>query len=528
MTSDDRTQPGQGLPLDEGSDEGVGAGLGVVDYALGEGSAVDRDRFRSAFEEDLSLALELASVRDLFESCRELSVEPSGKLEGRVRAAVARRARLRRVGPQVSVPFSGRGWVRDAIRVAAVAVVALSAAFLGRAFGGAGSGGGGFGRTAEQVAAWDDSRLLLQDGAAIGSSRRGSEAGADRFASLLATDWLPVTDPVFVARASRYADRPIPDEFRGLLSAENRLSRLRAEAGLRFSPEARAELRRRTGLADFDTRISAVAREIARDVTGVVAAVRAGGDPLDLAFALRALVASGSAVGRGPHAAEVLLARDGLVDYLDGRTGGSNRLPGRQVTSLCALAELAVLGDEVSGGRIAGAADDVAAAVLGGRLAEGDTARPELLRFGTPLHALADAGRLLWIAPAFGSHPGLALRARMMVAAHVEERLVEGEGAEQPARLAALLYGFGDLVDREGIERSLSLWRPRLLRDDLVAVHHLAWSRYPVRAGWADFQRELRWLSGLPSPDSLRSRAALLLGLCTNVAAPGVGALLGT
>ncbi|MGA0059854.1 MAG: hypothetical protein ACO3RU_09735 [Planctomycetota bacterium] len=118
------------------------------------------------------------------------------------------------------------------------------------------------------------------------------------------------------------------------------------------------------------------------------------------------------------------------------------------------------------------------------------------------------------------------LQTRMMVAAHVEERLVRGAGAEQPARLAALLYGFGDLVDRDAVERALALWRPRLLRDDLVAVHHLAWSRYPVRAGWADFQRELRWLSGLPSPESLRGRAALLLGLCTNVSAPGVGGLL--
>lgn len=528
MTSDDRRDDDRrdddrrelGLPLDRGA----ALGLDVIDYALGEGSSSDREEFRAAFEEDLGLALELASVRDLFESCRELTVEPSGELEGRVRAAVARRVRLRRVGSLSRVPASGGSWVRDVLRVAAVAVVALSAAFVGRAFGGSGAG-----TEAEQVAALDDPRMPRRDGAATGAGSRGAGAGAaDAFAPLLAADRLPVNDPIFVSRASRFADRPIPDEFRGLLSAENRLAQLRAEAELRFSPEARAELRRRTGLADFDARIRAVAREIAREVTGVAAAVRAGGDPLDLAFALRALVASGSTVGRGPHADEVLAARDGLVDYLDGRAGESGRLPGRQVSALCALAELAVLGDDVSGRCVAEAADEVAVAVLGGGVSADEVARPELLRFGTPLHALADAGRLLWIAPAFGSHPGLALRARMMVAAHVEERLVEGEGAEQPARLAALLYGFGDLVDREGVERALSLWRPRLLRDDLVAVHHLAWSRYPVRAGWADFQRELRWLSGLPSPDSLRSRAALLLGLCTNVAAPGVGALLGT
>ena len=502
----------------DGIAAGDAGGLDVIEYALGGGDAAERDRFRSAFEEDLGLALELAELRDLFESFRGLGaergleVEPSGRVEAVVRAAVAQRVRLRRVGNRSGSTQLWRSWGGDVLRVAAVALVALSVAFAGRSLFPAEQG------APDADAAIDRLAALEVRGASTAVARDGGE---DAFASLLDTEWYPVSDSAFVARASRFASRPIPDEFRGLLSAENRLASLRAEAELRFSPDARAELRRRTGLADFDSRIGAVACEVAREVGGLAQVVRAGGDPLDLAFALRALVAAGSDSVRGPHAEEVGLARDGLLGFLDGGAEvGRQSLPGRRVSALCALAELAVLGDEAAIHCVAASSDEVASGVLGGS-GVGDQARPELLRFGTPIHALADAGRLLWIAPAFGSHPGLALRARMMVAAHVEERLDQGAGAEQP-----LLYGFGDLVDRDGVERALALWRPRLLRDDLVAVHHLAWSRYPVRAGWADFQRELRWLSGLPSPDGLRSRAALLLGLCTNVAAPGVGALL--
>lgn len=515
MTSSD------GNRLDEGCGvEGREVGLDVIEYALGGGARADRERFRASFEADLGLALELAEVRDLFESCRTVTCEPTGRVAHAVRAAVARRVRLRQAGPRGIARSRVVGWASDALRVAAVAVVALSAAVWGRSWFEERVDGARTGEAADSVA--------MAEGLDRGAS--AVPLPVDAFASLLAADRLPVVDPDFAARAARFAERPIPDEFRGLLSAENRLARLRSEAELRFSSEARASLRRKTGVPDMDVRIGAVAREVAREVPMVAAAVRAGSDPLDLAFALRALVAAGSATGRGPHAAEVAMARDGLLQFLEEGESRRGDLPGRRVSALCAIAELAVLGDRPSIDFVARAADDLAAGVLGSTATAAEegrvAARPELLSFGTPLHALADAGRLLWIAPAFGAHPGLALRARMMVAAHVEERLVRGAGAEQPARLAALLYGFGDLVDRDAVERALALWRPRLLRDDLVAVHHLAWSRYPVRAGWADFQRELRWLSGLPSPESLRGRAALLLGLCTNVSAPGVGGLL--
>ena len=46
-------------------------------------------------------------------------------------------------------------------------------------------------------------------------------------------------------------------------------------------------------------------------------------------------------------------------------------------------------------------------------------------------------------------------------------------------------------------DRMLKLWRARLLLPDYVALHHIAWSKYPIRPGWADFQRELQGLAGL-------------------------------
>src|SRR5690606_37800072 len=93
---------------------------------------------------------------------------------------------------------------------------------------------------------------------------------------------------------------------------------------------------------------------------------------------------------------------------------------------------------------------------------------------------------------------------------------------ERPALIAAQLYGFGDLVDRRSADRRLVLWRAKHLLPDYVALHQLAWSRYPVRAGWADFQNELRGLAGLPDPTDTRDAAALLLCLSMNSAAPGV------
>ena len=82
-------------------------------------------------------------------------------------------------------------------------------------------------------------------------------------------------------------------------------------------------------------------------------------------------------------------------------------------------------------------------------------------------------------------------------------------------------------LDREDIERRLCLWHARdLVPGHYVALHHIAWSRFPMRSGWADFQRELRAVATVDTPDSPTDAAALLLALAVNYAAPGSHELL--
>ena len=57
---------------------------------------------------------------------------------------------------------------------------------------------------------------------------------------------------------------------------------------------------------------------------------------------------------------------------------------------------------------------------------------------------------------------------------------------------------------------------------DLVVLHQVAWSQFPPRPGWTEFQRDLRELATLRTPDEVRDTAALLLSLAMNFAAPGV------
>ena len=91
--------------------------------------------------------------------------------------------------------------------------------------------------------------------------------------------------------------------------------------------------------------------------------------------------------------------------------------------------------------------------------------------------------------------------------------------------LAAMLYGFDEIMDREALDRELRVWSARWLAPDYAALHHLAWSRYPVRTGFADFQLELRQVSAMATPEDIGDTAALLMCLTTNFAAPGAAPL---
>jgi hypothetical protein len=141
-----------------------------------------------------------------------------------------------------------------------------------------------------------------------------------------------------------------------------------------------------------------------------------------------------------------------------------------------------------------------------------------LLHWGEPLARIADAGRLLRIAPAFGTSADRAFFARCLLAAHLEERSARLSRFAHPELLAAQIYGFGDLVDREAADHALRFWPLRLLRPDYRAIVHRTWGSFPVRAGWAEVQVQLLELACEPTPVSLSDMAALLLALCADAA----------
>ncbi|MCK5941629.1 MAG: hypothetical protein KAI24_06655, partial [Planctomycetes bacterium] len=94
---------------------------------------------------------------------------------------------------------------------------------------------------------------------------------------------------------------------------------------------------------------------------------------------------------------------------------------------------------------------------------------------------------------------------------------------ERPEVLAAMVYGFGDLLDEGRNERdrlawALQRWKPARLAPDFATVQQIAWSLAPGSRGHTRMQRELRQLAVLPAPESLRDRAAFCLCLATNYA----------
>ena len=483
----------------------------TVDHLLGEGPPDERESWREQIAVDVELATQQAELSCLLERMRELEVEPSGRVPRELRRIVQRRAARRRPAPAPS--WSARAWT--AIRVAAVALLSLGLGlvcldeegFVRRALRGDEPAEG----AGKAIAAkfWNPSLLR--------AAKSAADAELDQ---LLDPTRLPIDSAAFVANYRSLAERPFPDGFVALMSAENLIAHLRQESELRFSAAARAKARRANGTPNLDARIAATSAQIAVRVERTLgsvaqdaAAVLDAEQVVGLSFALRALVAAGSSLEHGEHAPTVRACRDAMLRELPA-------LPRQlQPSVLAAISELAILGDRLSAAVLANAADDLARDTL---RAPTDGRRPAMLSWLTPLQSLADAGRVLLVAPAFGTHAMLAFHARLMIAAHLGERLDARSGSEQPALVAAQLYGFGDLIDRREADRRLTLWRGAALLPDFVAMHHAAWSRYPVRSGWASFQRELRQIAGVPTPDGLSDASALLLTLCTNTAAPGL------
>ena len=495
----------------------------LVDWLLGEMTEVETQGLHKLTAADAGLAHEAAELRCLFDDMRGLSAELTGRVALAVRSSVDRRLRLRQGTPRLG-PVAGLVFC---LKVAAVAAVVFGAVLY-----------------AEQIV-WEmceadriEQHVVQAPLPAVRQDRSELPTDETTKSADLAAANPGATLPAFLDHGLRPFYQPFADVAKtpsldARLSADNALASMRREFDCRFKPPMRRLAIRAAGGSRFlDARIDSLATDIARKIERALGAGTA--TVQDVALSLRALMAGGSTLRFGDHHRTVRRCFKDLEARVPQLHGGE------LATALAGLMDVAV----EYGGRKAGlvrvhAARLVECISTPPRAAEPHyepktpvvgpvpvVARPSMLNWQTTPAQLADAGQVLRLAPAFGVDSNKALRARAYVAAHVAERVASIK-SERPDLLAAYLYGFGDLIDREDIELKLRLWRARdLMPEHLVALHHVAWSRFPLRSGWADFQHDLRVVASMATPQGVTDAAALLLALSMNFAAPGSHELL--
>lgn len=461
----------------------------TVDWLLGELSDGEAGELKRGCAQDADFAKDTAELRCLFDDLRSLTPE-RGSGDSRValavRRSVERRLELRR-GPR---PLGLQEVVVAALKVTAVAAGCLGTLLIGEQW-------------------W------------IGMQKTAKESTA-----LVAQ---AVPDPVRATILPVSRDGVSVDQERSAtawLLATNDLAALRREFKSRFNPSLRRRaIRAAGGNISLEIRIESLADEIALKIDrGMDSADNAGPQvPVeDVALALRALLAAGSSKRMGPHQTVVRRCSDHLERRVASLEGGE------LATALSGLMDVAV----VYGGELARLVEIHTNRMIHRVIeppiptAEDPHVLPSLLSWTTPVGQLADAGQVLRYASAFGVDAAAAVRVRSYVSQHLAER-IEKTKDERPDLLAAYLYGFGELGDREAVEHKLRLWRARdLVPEHFVALHHVSWSRFPLRSGWADFQRDLRRVSTSETPASAADASALLLCLAVNYAAPGCQELL--
>ncbi|MGE0141694.1 MAG: hypothetical protein AB7I19_02365 [Planctomycetota bacterium] len=476
--------------------------MGVVDYVLGEGSPADRHEFAERLGRELELGIQVGEAMDLFESYRVLEVTPSGRVMTTLRREFERRRRLRGLR-EVPAP-----WPLFAIAAAAAIWFALSclgAAWLdGRQRAAVAVSLDGLPRAVAAA----DSIVTVPTALAVAGLANPENSGiqvrsiAERFASR------PDFGPEFSAALEKVLARPIGRFEDTALLAENLVSRVQHRRGLGRSRSLREEpasLVSPCGGSVIHARADALAAEMLSRLAQMEP--EQGMDPEEQALVLRALVAKGVADATGR--ARLTALADVLCDVVDLLP------PGPRVSVLLALAEHAVDAPADYGRFVADRTDALLATILSPRPNGG---RPHLLHWGEPLPRIADAGRLLRIAPAFGTSADRAFFARCLLAAHLEERVARSTRFEHPELLAAQVYGFGDLVDREAADHALRFWPLRLLTPDYRTIVHRTWGSFPIRAGWAEVKGQILGLACEPTPVSLSDTAALLLALCADAA----------
>jgi len=474
--------------MTEHRDPQAGSDGRAIDWLLGELGESDAAELTRGCAEDPKLAKDTAELRCLFEDLRGLDVaadDGSSRIAVTLMGSIDRRLKLRR-GPR---RLGQKDVLAGALKVIAVAAACLGSLLFGEHY-------------------WSE-------------QQKASKASAFSVAQLVPQPVRKELAPPVPAAAAESKEIRSATAW---LVATNDLAHLRREFKNRFNPSLRRRaIRAAGGNASLELRIETLADEIAGKIDRAMdqagPAPRAGQEvPVeDLALSLRALLAAGSTKRMGPHQRVVRRCSESLERRVPSLEGGE------LATALSGLMDVAV----VYGGELAQLVEVHTNRMIDRVIrpplatAENPKALPSLLNWTTPVGQLADAGQVLRHASAFGVDAAAAVRVRSYVSQHVAER-IEKTQDERPDLLAAHLYGFGELCDRAAVEHKLRLWRARdFVPENFVALHHVSWSRFPLRSGWADFQRDLRRVSALETPEAASDASALLLCLAVNYAAPG-------
>lgn len=467
-----------------------------IDLLLRQGSAEELQDFRDRVTEDPLLALDLADTVTLIERLRSVRVEPDPEFAGKL-AGVVRRAE-RRLQP----PHRGATpW----LLAAAVAVVGFLAASWADPLALRRQPARAVAEVLPEpprrpaVAVVDiPTRAELEHRDTLGAMRR-------RFELESATELSAALEAAVQAERDTRAN-----ELQSWLDPRNALAVLHLDHELRGHAEVRRRALQSGGAMPVaDERAQGLADAIAREL-GEVDLENL--PHAELALALRAIVAAGastqarrSALGAGT----ALLAR--RMPQLHGET---------RAQALAALVETAAVeGLPIRG--IAAAGRELVDEVM---RADDDTwlrRRPFLLTSRVASATLGDAGRTLALLPAFGVATDRCAFVRQLVLGQLRERR-ENDREDRPEVLAAMLYGFADLLsdrERNGLVRELRRWKPARLAPDFTTVQQIAWAVEPGWLGFARLQRDLRRLVILPDPERLGQRAALCMCLATSYAA---------
>ncbi|HHI79231.1 MAG TPA: hypothetical protein ENK02_04575 [Planctomycetes bacterium] len=233
----------------------------------------------------------------------------------------------------------------------------------------------------------------------------------------------------------------------------------------------------------------------------------------DCSLALKALLASGSTTRRGPHAAWVRKLLDRTERWLPRLHGPSLAvalgayLEGALITN---GRRVRVLSEALR--RFTREQAEGLRAREGAERLSSPGAKNFLGTWASPLGALAEAGLLLRLAPALSAPPEAANRLRQAFLQHLLLR-THAKGYKGVHARAALLFGYGDLVDPEAIRKGLVFFErnPSWLGTDSTTLYHLSWSLFPPKRGWARFEGALRKLIAGATPASLREASILLL-----------------